>query len=888
MGLKRGFLFSIDALIASIIIVSGVLIYSTLYIEEKETTHLSMLADDMLNILSELKVSEVDNEYLDYLRSQGKINDENYTLIEQIGELWALNDTDLCQNLVINLTDQLFPRNFGFSIALGNEEIHRRDFSSQTSLVAARKMISGYEKLKPVKGSTSRAYLTSIKKKRTASFAYFGGFVGQGNITSMMEYIPKDAELIQSFMELDISENFSLYINNAHCDDFFAVKRNMTSTRWNISDCNNIILNDSNNNFTIIFKGELNHSYVGGGYIKTLFKTRQLYANDTGFVHYFPGIEGIINLYSSVFIPGTIHSMEAYLHFMTNNTIYLTMGNTTIFHSDNFTINENQDTNITLNRTYLASKLDYSQLDQKTVPLRFGTEEITSAAGILDIILVNDRSGSMAQSGWTSEKGDSSYEFSNVNTPGNGWSNVYTFDIDGISNSCNFIEIEAENYTALIPRGSHSWAFRTAQPGFEGSGYLKAEPDSGTNINSGYSSTSPELQYQVNLPRSGTYFVWIRGYGLGGSSDSVHFGIDGTEIDTTDRIGSFPSSWTWMQDTMDGEKAYFTAEKGTHTLSIWMREDGFMIDKIILTDDLSLNADTKTCSAALLNGSFIASLDWARRAGYIGSEGSEFVINLRRPNGQWIFSEYNGRPNSAGGTVDPDGSVGHGNEFYSGIATKPQEIHVQYPETGTWQVAVYGWNLRPKTSPPPNQHVNISIYIDHFNQSHDNIGRKPTILSWQAAQEAAKSFVDDTASTERVGYVRFGSFADLAHVLSFDKNSVKNAIDNTGREGGTAIDTGIDEASTEFTNARTNATKIMIVLTDGQNDNGPNPVIASALNAKSQGAVIFTIGLTGFVNEDMLQQVASLHEYYYYAPDASVLSDVYEQISNVITAIYNL
>jgi hypothetical protein len=83
-------------------------------------------------------------------------------------------------------------------------------------------------------------------------------------------------------------------------------------------------------------------------------------------------------------------------------------------------------------------------------------------------------------------------------------------------------------------------------------------------------------------------------------------------------------------------------------------------------------------------------------------------------------------------------------------------------------------------------------------------------------------------------------------------------------------------------NGRLDVDKIMILLTDGQNDAGPEIVIQEATNAKNQGIIIFTIGLTGFVDSDMLTSVASETVNYYYAPDASALQTIFNQIREVI------
>lgn len=154
------------------------------------------------------------------------------------------------------------------------------------------------------------------------------------------------------------------------------------------------------------------------------------------------------------------------------------------------------------------------------------------------------------------------------------------------------VVIEAENYYDNIARGGHYWQLGTTPGGYSGSGHMQALPDSGTNNNTGYTTNSPELQYKVNFQTTGRYYVWIRGRCVSGDcghSDSVHAGLDGQPLSTSDRIDYFGTSWAWHRDTMDGHSsAYFdVSTAGEHTLNIWMREDGFRIDKIILTTSSS-------------------------------------------------------------------------------------------------------------------------------------------------------------------------------------------------------------------------------------------------------------------------------------------------------------
>jgi hypothetical protein len=147
------------------------------------------------------------------------------------------------------------------------------------------------------------------------------------------------------------------------------------------------------------------------------------------------------------------------------------------------------------------------------------------------------------------------------------------------------ITIEAENFHT-IKSTSSNWVLRSDIAGSSNSKFMRAEPDAGVSHNIAYAANSPMLGFNVNFSTAGTYHVWIRGYSTNGSSDSVHVGLDGKEIPTSDRINSFgANNWTWHKNTMDGSSATMSITPGGHVINVWMREDGFRFDKIILTRD---------------------------------------------------------------------------------------------------------------------------------------------------------------------------------------------------------------------------------------------------------------------------------------------------------------
>ncbi len=145
------------------------------------------------------------------------------------------------------------------------------------------------------------------------------------------------------------------------------------------------------------------------------------------------------------------------------------------------------------------------------------------------------------------------------------------------------VAIEVEHYHAKAAQGGHDWT-PNATAGYSGDGALDSTPNNGANVNTGYSAGSPRLDFQVNFVRTGAHTVWIRGIGPTGSDDSCHVGLDGAELASSDRISTFGTGWTWSNSTMDAAVATFNvAAAGVHTVNLWMREDGFIADKILLT-----------------------------------------------------------------------------------------------------------------------------------------------------------------------------------------------------------------------------------------------------------------------------------------------------------------
>ena len=152
--------------------------------------------------------------------------------------------------------------------------------------------------------------------------------------------------------------------------------------------------------------------------------------------------------------------------------------------------------------------------------------------------------------------------------------------------------MEAEDFNNNVSQGGHYWITVTSPSGFSGKGAMRAMPDNGANINSGFVSGGPRLDYKINFVKTGRHYIWIRGYKTGGNDDSCHAGLNGQAVSTADKISNFfPSNtWTWTNWTLDGSRASFNVNQtGVNTFNIWMKEDGFRIDKIVITTNSSYN-----------------------------------------------------------------------------------------------------------------------------------------------------------------------------------------------------------------------------------------------------------------------------------------------------------
>ncbi|HEY4240208.1 MAG TPA: MopE-related protein [Kofleriaceae bacterium] len=157
-----------------------------------------------------------------------------------------------------------------------------------------------------------------------------------------------------------------------------------------------------------------------------------------------------------------------------------------------------------------------------------------------------------------------------------------TYPVAGPVAATDFVFLEAEQAYANVTVNGHTWT-SNPQQNYSGTTSLQALPDSGTTSTAAQSLTrSPRLEFRATLAANATYYLWVRirapdpnTYGVWVSmaqgttaTAGLNFQLAPPYIDT----------WTWIPST--GMNT--TATAGTYTFSVFMEQDGVMVDAVAI------------------------------------------------------------------------------------------------------------------------------------------------------------------------------------------------------------------------------------------------------------------------------------------------------------------
>ena len=418
----KGIVFSLEAIMAiSLLIIFAIVISfigTTSFIQHQTYERFHYSSQDAVELLTKTKVSFVVDKFpaIKDLKERGILRDEDLdkSLLDVIGSLWVNGSVEEARNITESILNLTVPENLGYEVSMDGTSVAKRDKPVKSLLSVSKTTVSGYAIGKPVEGYTARAYLEKILGKNTASYFYFGGFVGQGNLTAIIRDIPLDASISSIYIEGSFGSNFTLYINKSFCGIF-----NKSSTGYFAVDsflitdgnCLNKINKGYGNETAFDFNftsSDINLKFIGGGYIKVTYDTTEFASPRSNvYRYYFPGIYGLINLYDSFYLPGTLNEtlgMRIHLHYYNNLTaggvgvpMFLNIGGIEVNRT-----NATHEQIIDLSFENISEKFGgkdnlIRNVSNRTVPIRFGSEEFQAygGVGLADAVLITDISGSM-------------------------------------------------------------------------------------------------------------------------------------------------------------------------------------------------------------------------------------------------------------------------------------------------------------------------------------------------------------------------------------------------------------------------------------------------------------------------------------------------------------
>ncbi len=377
---KKGYYFTIDALVALVLVLGIVMVIKP---QPPEIVYTSNLQQDILVALSNVEIGVLDDPYAETLRSTGKIKDPDKTVLEQLGEFYSdsdqnyrflmdsiLDNLSLSENLAIYFDQNL--------VGMTN----KTPYENASMVFTARQLISGVQ---AGAASTGFSSIASLGSRNKVEYFYFGGYVGDGNITAKLT-----GEVIDSKIEGVFSGNFSLDINNNHIGDY-----DPDPNEPYLIDLSPYVGSFVNgDNYVELKSTTEDNLFIAGGFIKTIYNLTSSF--DTSRKHRLPGIDGIINLYDSFYIPGELNSINISLHYNSSYDIFMTIGNKTVYEGNS----SGTDITEVVSNNDLLSLFDYDDLAEKTIPIRIGIkdiEELANESKPSDVFSVSDLSSSMSE-----------------------------------------------------------------------------------------------------------------------------------------------------------------------------------------------------------------------------------------------------------------------------------------------------------------------------------------------------------------------------------------------------------------------------------------------------------------------------------------------------------
>ncbi len=387
--MKRGYATVIDSMVA--ISFTLIVLASLAGVDYSGGAELQKMTVKRLHYVSE--------DTLDTLNKNG--------VLDLVGEGWAAASGNTSSPEFLNVSevarqnlDVILPESMGYSLMVDGDIIvnnTRVAPESSTALTHSTRLLVGYGRGLPTRGFVARAFLTNIKEKTSSSYVYFGGFVGQGNVTIYMRDVPWDATVQRCCLELNSPSPFDLYINDGFAGSYTPSGGTMSANlkegvAGNGNGCVQaaylpLLTPGLDNKFELRFTGgAIDDQYVGGGFVRALYNTSEMDTSEAvkKMRYYLPFVVGIIDVRDSFYVPGTVTAMSMSVDFLSNHSTYLNIGDITVFRVNG----SESPRNIAFTTGDMGSMgfiyqpvEDSKSISQKTVPVRIAANNSGGASG---------------------------------------------------------------------------------------------------------------------------------------------------------------------------------------------------------------------------------------------------------------------------------------------------------------------------------------------------------------------------------------------------------------------------------------------------------------------------------------------------------------------------
>lgn len=197
-----------------------------------------------------------------------------------------------------------------------------------------------------------------------------------------------------------------------------------------------------------------------------------------------------------------------------------------------------------------------------------------------------------------------------------------------------------------------------------------------------------------------------------------------------------------------------------------------------------------------------------------------------------------------------------------------------------------------------NRDIMLVVDISNSMQQPDFSTRTQRIDRMTAVKHVVSQFIGKRTE-DRVGLVLFGTLAYLQSPLTFDKSAVQEILLNTdaGMAGNsTSIGDALGIALKNLREEKQKNNKVIILLTDGENNDGSLSMAQAIDLAEKEGIKIYTIGVGGDIsfmsslfslrgNELDEKSLKALAEKtkgnYFRAKDLTSLNEIYKRIDEL-------